>query len=284
MKKALSLILALVMCLSLCACGDTSENDLSDIVCGNTWVSSDHINYIDTIDRKIVYTTLSFFGDGTCKYICEDYREGKLTDTTNLVRNWKIENGKIAVFPDAVDSDTDTIYYEYSEGKLIGSAWYCDRFTYTQGTPANTTTSNNEETTETTPQAICYPDTQFPTIESVIEEMNCDPTVIQEDLCVRYRYTHKNLQVNDYYNINGEYQNFSKSYKNDILSQFKQEEYIHIISDTISYSYAVWFDGAGHALMVEGKLIESMWDGNYYNLDICIISEDNVQAYVDTLD
>ena len=135
MKKALSLILALVLCLSLCACGggnkENEKDDLVSILCSGTWVSYDHIFVLDNINREFFYTTLRFYDDGTCEHTAEDYRDGKLTETSTFREKWKIEDGKIAVFPGTVDSDSDTIYFEYADGMLIGSAWYDDSFTYT---------------------------------------------------------------------------------------------------------------------------------------------------------
>ena len=110
MKKATSLILALVLCLSLCACGTPNEENLTEILCTGGWISTDHALYVDTIDREVRYTSIRFFSMGTCELVCEDYKNGHLVDTSVIVKNWKIENGKIAISPDLVDSDSDTIY------------------------------------------------------------------------------------------------------------------------------------------------------------------------------
>ena len=138
MKKVASLILALVMCLTLCACGSDTKNELTETLCSGEWVSSDHIFYLDTIDRKCVYTILQFFEDGTCRFICEDYREGTLTDTSYFIDKWKIEGGKIVIFRGNADSDEDTIYLEYNNETLTGSTWYCNYFSYTHASTQST--------------------------------------------------------------------------------------------------------------------------------------------------
>lgn len=130
MKKAISLILVLVLCLSLCACGTLNEEKLTEILCSGGWTSADHTLYVDTIDREVRYTSIRFFSMGTCEIVCEDYKNGHLVDTSVMVKNWKIEDGKIAVFPDLVDSDSDTIHLQYADNTLNGSAWYDDQFTY----------------------------------------------------------------------------------------------------------------------------------------------------------
>ena len=131
MKKALSLILALVMCLSLCACGTPNDKNLAEILCTGGWISTDHALHVDTINREVRYTSVRFLRHGTCELVCEDYKNDRLVDTSVIVKNWKIENGKIAISPDLVDSDSDTIYLQYADNTLNGSAWYDDHFTYT---------------------------------------------------------------------------------------------------------------------------------------------------------
>ena len=81
MKKVLSLILALVMCLSLCACGGTSngteptiteptiteptEKELKDLVVG-TWIRE------YTFDGKSFVTTINIYKGGTGTFQTED--------------------------------------------------------------------------------------------------------------------------------------------------------------------------------------------------------------------
>ena len=148
MKKALSLILAFAMCFSLFACSSRSkkneQDELVSILCDGTWVSYDHTFVLDNINREVFYTTLRFYDDGSCERTAEDYRDGKLTETSTFVEKWKIEDGRIAVFPGTVDSDSDIIYLEYTDGQLIGSAFYDDSFTYTH-IPGNTESENATE-------------------------------------------------------------------------------------------------------------------------------------------
>ena len=105
--------------------------------------------------------------------------------------------------------------------------------------------------------------------------MNCEPTVTQEDLCVRYSYIEENVPVN---NQDSDFHKFTERYKTEVLSQFEQVTYTHKLNDTMAINYYVWLDGAGHALMIEG----SYFSDDYY-LEICILTEDHVQAYIDML-
>lgn len=59
MKKVLSLLLALVMCFSLCACGKDPDQVLQEKLLG-TWYSEDTVNS----SVKWYYT---FYENGTCK-------------------------------------------------------------------------------------------------------------------------------------------------------------------------------------------------------------------------
>ena len=63
MKKALSLILALVLCLSLCACGN-NESKIKDALINGVWASDETTDdgTVRTYDYKIV-----FYSDGTVK-------------------------------------------------------------------------------------------------------------------------------------------------------------------------------------------------------------------------
>lgn len=278
MKKVISILCVLIICLSLCACaGSGTDDKLKEILCSGEWVSEDNI--IELGDGYAqAYPTIRFFEDGTLEYELVSYKDGQITSSGTNTKTWKIKKGKVAVIPEIVDSDTDIEYYEYNDGVLIGSAWYCDRFTYTQKTPANTVPSSNEETIETTPPpAICYPSTQFPTIESVITKMNCEPTKTQEDLCVRYTYTEKFVLVND---MDNDFRKFAESYEADVLSQFEKVCYTRPDphNSMLNLGFDAWLDGTGHALMIEH--LHAYTGGDYY-LCICILAEDDVEAYID---
>ena len=141
MKKALSLILLLVFCLSLCACSDNTA-ELKEILCSCEWVSEDNIINLGGGYTQAI-PAMRFFEDGTLEYDLVSYKDGQIVSSATKTETWKIEKGKVAVMPETVDSDSDIKYYEYKDGILIGSAKYCDRFTYVQGTPTNTEDSNS---------------------------------------------------------------------------------------------------------------------------------------------
>ena len=152
MKKTLSLILALVLCFGLFACANYDE--MKEILCTGEWVSFDNVNDKLGTSYAQTYPAMRFFEDGTCEVDYTWYKDGLQTSLNTSKYNWKIEDGKVAVYPDIVDSDSDTQYYEYKDGILIGSAWYCDRFTYAHVS----TSSNQEESSEPLEETQVEPD------------------------------------------------------------------------------------------------------------------------------
>ena len=74
MRKALSLILALVMCLSLCACGGNSKNIDPQIEVLGKW----------TYDTGNCVWTYIFYSDGSCTY-CSSTNTPLTTTTYYLV-------------------------------------------------------------------------------------------------------------------------------------------------------------------------------------------------------
>lgn len=129
MKKILSLILALVMCLGLCACGKSA--DLEKTLCSGIWVSSNDI-YKLSANMEQRNISLRFYEDGTCEKTFQFYQGGvPANDPVTNVEYWKIKNGKVAIYPEIVDSDNDVVYFEFTKEKLVGSTFYCDEIIYT---------------------------------------------------------------------------------------------------------------------------------------------------------
>ena len=133
MKKIAAIILALVICLGICACG-SGEAEIEKILCEHKWSSTNDIMEMDS--SKLHNLMLYFYEDGTCERTAQYFRNGvPSNDPVITYENWRIEGGKVVIFPNTADLDTDTVYYEYKDGVLIGSTWYCDRIVYTAGDP-----------------------------------------------------------------------------------------------------------------------------------------------------
>ena len=148
MKKVAAFLFACLLCLGITACrydaekirnnremADAVEAErLTKILCEGTWVSADHCT-TNTISFGFytVYTTLTFHENGTCVYTGETYQNDQLTEEKTYQKHWEIVNGRVTVYPDATESDAGTVYYDYADGVLLGSAAYCDHpFSYTQ--------------------------------------------------------------------------------------------------------------------------------------------------------
>lgn len=133
MKKVLSLVLVLALCLTLSACGNANNKaEIAAAICKGEWVSSDHIDATAAFSGfETHYLTLIFFENGICEYTYVKYKDGNFFNSGTMPRIWKIEKGKIVVGSIDADSDTDYEYYEYSDDVLTGNAWYNENFTYT---------------------------------------------------------------------------------------------------------------------------------------------------------
>ena len=147
MRKIVALLLALLLGLGMTACrydseklrqnkekADVVENErLTQALCDKVWVSDNH-RTTNTVSLGVYtdYPTLTFYENGTCVYTGKTYKGGELYSEDTYKKYWKISNGRVAVFPEVVESASDTVYYEYADGVLLGSAAYCDHpFTYT---------------------------------------------------------------------------------------------------------------------------------------------------------
>lgn len=144
----IALLLVLVLCLGMTACAfDTDQSHkkkeqmnivetdrMAQILCNGIWTSTDHSTTV-TIPYGFhtEYPTLTFYENGNCVYGRKQYKNGQLETEDTILATWKFESGWIAVSPAIVDSNADTIYYNYVDGTLMGSAQYCDHpFTYAQ--------------------------------------------------------------------------------------------------------------------------------------------------------
>lgn len=100
MKKALSLILALVLCLSLCACGTTNGDntlDVKDAVIG-TWKCYYELTKDSPPDNKAGDTysqTIELYKGGTGKIYW--YNETRNHEGNDYSLTWEIEDGVVNI-------------------------------------------------------------------------------------------------------------------------------------------------------------------------------------------
>ena len=83
MKKALSLILALVMCLSLCACGNSKANEMPN----------DQATTVATIPAEDIWKIVEMtddFGDPTGEYYVQSILEGTFSNTSTTDEQLKV--------------------------------------------------------------------------------------------------------------------------------------------------------------------------------------------------
>lgn len=268
MKKLFAFILALIMCLSLCACGKSA--DLEKALCSGIWVSSNDICKLsDNIEERNI--SLRFFEDGTCEKTWQFYLDGvPSNDPGSIVEYWKIKNGKVAIYPEIVDSDNDVVYFEFTKEKLVGSTVYCDEIIYTN-TPLSNTEKNEtqEEATENTPKYDCYEGTKFPDFRDAVDGVYCTPETEEDEWGKIYSYIGSNEAIWDK----------SKSYESDILKSFEKKTFVHKQSENLSFNYTAWLDGEGNAL----RIIRSC-SSTTYTVEIRIIPESRLDSYIATLD
>lgn len=99
MKKAVSLILALVLCLSLCACGGSNEKAL--------------IGEWEPTDTELSNRTLVFFDSGKGKFVHDEYGWGADFE-------WKVQDEKVYILTyDSVNIYGLTQMYTISGTSLI---------------------------------------------------------------------------------------------------------------------------------------------------------------------
>ena len=142
MKKVICVLFILILCLSLFACAVDIDKMKSEL-CENDWFSADCVYTINEgTSNKFSYW--SFDTNGTCKVEVEEYEYTALTNKTTKSLLWKADNGKIEVYDSSSDSDEDTIYLDYSDGKFSGSAPFCDSFTLTPTDKVDTKEIKNQ--------------------------------------------------------------------------------------------------------------------------------------------
>ena len=112
MKKALSLILALVMCLSLCACGGSKENGVSkekvEEELQGTW---EHIWYSSS--DGFTHRVFLEFDDGSLDYTV--IRNG---DVTSKHGYYVITNKVVEIWFDGKGEPFAELTYKYEDGEL----------------------------------------------------------------------------------------------------------------------------------------------------------------------
>lgn len=109
MKKYAALIMALVMCLSLCACGRMSPEKLESAVLGAWEHEHDDWHYVMYFSDE----DKDHDGENDCLYIKSDSNTGEMLETELL--EWHIEDGKIAT--QTQDHKGGWTVYKYSSSK-----------------------------------------------------------------------------------------------------------------------------------------------------------------------
>ena len=121
MKKVLSLILVLVMCLSLCACGTNPAEVKTDLVKGK-W--SGYLSFTSNFFGVECYGYFDFHEDGTVDY--SHMRGDDRWEPANGA-TYQIRDGEILLTCKGWGDDTiERIKYEYKNGEL--------RLTFMDGT------------------------------------------------------------------------------------------------------------------------------------------------------
>ena len=126
MRKIISLVLMLVLCLSLCACGGVggSENakdalSIEESLVLGTWVT-DHTK----MDGRLINYTLTFFSDGS---MTECYYDTAMDQQVKNVLKWSLSDNTITI-ESYFGSNTLTYSNENGIEKLSASQaegyWY----------------------------------------------------------------------------------------------------------------------------------------------------------------
>ena len=110
MKKALSLILALVMCLSLCACGGNKAT-LKDY--SGKWVREEWTN---TKTGAVVNVTVHLYEDGTYKEEVNNSIDGY----KEYQGTWEIEKDTIVLNALKIVEGTDTLNFDENGNIMEG--------------------------------------------------------------------------------------------------------------------------------------------------------------------
>ena len=119
MKKVCALLLALVLVLSLVACGGTTENSLNSTLVGK-WKSDSLLN-IGESETSQEYITISFYSDGSCDCPLRafDQKEYTIFPTHSDYTLYTVYENKTIVFEKRVDeAHYQTVKYEIDGDKL----------------------------------------------------------------------------------------------------------------------------------------------------------------------
>ncbi len=130
MKKALSLLLALVMCLSLCACGGNKEmKKYAGIYSGN-------IHYYEAIygpEKLYNMETLTLNADGTGHYEVTATSSGKfILEGTTLQSGdvtWEVSDNYIVVQYSGQDwlTTDENYYYHLGDPEAVSKSWTLEK-------------------------------------------------------------------------------------------------------------------------------------------------------------
>lgn len=120
MKKAMSLLLVLVLCLSLCACGGSSEKKvLEEQLEGVSWLGQ------EWLDDSVMLITYYIFNEGTVSGAVDAYNGGtKNLPVTRVYGTYQIEDGAILITWTTYESQmlsitpVDRLSYTCEDGTL----------------------------------------------------------------------------------------------------------------------------------------------------------------------
>lgn len=120
MKRAIALTLALVLCLSLCACGGTdpsSSNDTSESATGES--STDELKQYTGIWSTST-TALYLYEDGVALFVEDQSGDTSLmtTDATHFSGTWDIRDGYIIFYHEKTYGSTFSTY-AINDGTLV---------------------------------------------------------------------------------------------------------------------------------------------------------------------
>ena len=116
MKKVIGLILMVVLCLSLCACGDSESNaPLTDYV--GVWVREEWTN-VKT--GAVVNVTVYLYEDGLFK---EETRDS-INGYEEVQGTWEIDKDTIVLRPTKLVAGTDSLHFDENGNLLEGVSNY----------------------------------------------------------------------------------------------------------------------------------------------------------------
>lgn len=100
MKKYIALVLALMLCFSLCACGESQEEKIAAILTQNSWYSPDRESISQLSDDWTVVChsyTLTYFEDGSLRgdYLQTQTGVFNKEDELSYTGTWSVDGNSI---------------------------------------------------------------------------------------------------------------------------------------------------------------------------------------------